>query len=471
MLAVTMLPDAETKTMLDYVRESLETEALPKTGCGLSKCRWDALEKAERLGLPHRKLEQWRFTELKTLLSTGWQAYPKNDEAALELGCAQLIKQAQLFDDASKPLRLVFVNGQFSPVLSNWKPGETLPEGLEIALLSEAETLPSEAQQRLQHQLKGVLEATESGLDAAFQALASEGLYIRLKENALCSRPLEITLFNEKAEQPRLAPLRLLVDMAKNSEATLGLQQLNQAGQATVLAPLLSSIQLGANASLKQSQAWQPSEAALSYSDAAINLTGEAAKYQLVQLATGGAWHRHNAVVTIAGERADAQLYGLQVLNGKTELHQHVKLDHQVPEATSTQRFKSLVDDEAKSEFEGRIFVRPDAQQTDAQQLSKALLLSPKAKAFTRPWLNIDADDVSCSHGATVGQLSKDELFYLASRGLPESVARCLLTYGFAADILTQESDPVVRQALIDRTLDSLGLTQNPAFCFTNCAK
>jgi Fe-S cluster assembly protein SufD len=163
----------------------------------------------------------------------------------------------------------------------------------------------------------------------------------------------------------------------------------------------------------------------------------EDAKLNLFSTALDAEHFRHRLDVTLAGERADASLNGLSILAGRSKTHMHIRLTHAVPNCTSSQVFKAAVGGSATHEFDGTIFVLKDAQQTDAQQLSKNLLLSKKAKALARPWLQIDADDVKCSHGATVGQLDEAQLFYLKSRGISEERAKALLTQGFCDSMLS----------------------------------
>jgi Fe-S cluster assembly protein SufD len=164
---------------------------------------------------------------------------------------------------------------------------------------------------------------------------------------------------------------------------------------------------------------------------------GAKAQLAMFNTALGADRFRHRMDVALLGEGADASINGLSILSGKTRNHMHVRMDHAVPRCTSSQVFKAAVGGSAFNEFDGTIFVRKDAQQTDAQQLSRNLLLSKKAKAFARPWLQIDADDVKCSHGATVGQLSESEMFYLNSRGIGKEQAKAMLTQGFCDSMLT----------------------------------
>jgi len=180
------------------------------------------------------------------------------------------------------------------------------------------------------------------------------------------------------------------------------------------------------------------------------------AKLNLNTVTLGGQTSRHTINTLLKGEQAEANLNGLDVLCDKTEIYHHTVTEHWVPDCVSNQFYKGILDDETKSEFNGMVFVAQGANGTDSQQLNKNLLLSENARVWTRPQLQINADDVKCAHGATVGQLEKDQLFYLASRGLDRELAQGLLTYGFAEDIIQKIAASSVRRYLDGRVLNNL---------------
>jgi Fe-S cluster assembly protein SufD len=162
------------------------------------------------------------------------------------------------------------------------------------------------------------------------------------------------------------------------------------------------------------------------------------AQYLSTSITLGARLSRHDVRVRLAGEGAHCTVNGLNLLAGRQLGDTHSLIDHAMPHCTSTQLHKCIVDDNAHAVFNGKVRVRRDAQKTDSRQSSRNLLLSEKARVDTKPELQIDADDVKCAHGATVGQLDMDEVFYLQSRGLSQSASRSLLTFGFAAEIIDQ---------------------------------
>jgi Fe-S cluster assembly protein SufD len=197
----------------------------------------------------------------------------------------------------------------------------------------------------------------------------------------------------------------------------------------------------------------------------------ENSQVDLTTVTLAGKPVRHAVSVFLQGEEAACRLNGLNVLSNTARAYAHTEIHHQVPRCRSEQVYKNILDGDAQAEFDGIIQVYPHAQQTDARQLNKNLLLSNDAVAYTRPQLKIDADDVKCAHGATVGQLEPEELFYLQSRGLSAEVAQCLLTFGFAEDLIQNIGQAPVRAYLEQRVLEALGQSNSPLNCFTSCVK
>jgi Fe-S cluster assembly protein SufD len=175
---------------------------------------------------------------------------------------------------------------------------------------------------------------------------------------------------------------------------------------------------------------------------------GEDASYTSVAVAFGAKLARHDLRVRLAGRHAQCRIDGLYVVEGKQHCDNHTLIDHVVPECASSQLYKGVLDGSSRAVFNGKVIVRPAAQKTDAHQTNKNLLLSPDARVDTKPELEIFADDVACTHGATVGALDDEERFYLASRGLDDETARGLLTYGFAEEIVAEIKTESLRRRL-----------------------
>jgi Fe-S cluster assembly protein SufD len=173
-------------------------------------------------------------------------------------------------------------------------------------------------------------------------------------------------------------------------------------------------------------------------------------------LAFGSHTSRHHLEVTLSGEHATCRMNGLSLLSGNSSVYRHVVVNHPVGHCVSEQLFKGIINDQARSEFDGTIVVGKGANGTDATQLNKNLLLSGQARVYTRPQLQIDTDDVKCAHGATVGQLEEEELFYLVSRGLDKRTAQNLLTFGFAEEVIDRIDSTPLKERLTNRLLSTL---------------
>jgi len=254
--------------------------------------------------------------------------------------------------------------------------------------------------------------------------------------------PVEIVHWG--AAPPRAFHLRNLVALGDEAEATL---IESYAGQGEYWTNSVGVLRLGAGAVLRHVKVQDESRAAihLAHLRAAI---GERARYHSFVLTQGGALSRHDTAARFDGARGECRLNGAYLLSGEQEATNATFVDHANPECTTGEVFKGVVDGRAHGVFLGRIAVRPHAQKTDAHQLNENLLLSPRATVDTKPELDILADDVKCSHGATVGDLDEAALFYLEARGIPPSEARRMLIEAFAADALDRVDDTALRAHL-----------------------
>jgi Fe-S cluster assembly protein SufD len=183
---------------------------------------------------------------------------------------------------------------------------------------------------------------------------------------------------------------------------------------------------------------------------------GRDSRYSSCAVSIGAALARHNLNVRLEDEHTESALDGLYVVTGRQHTDSHTSINHAKPRCTSRQLYKGILDGESRAVFNGKVFVREGALLTDARQLNKNLLLSSEATVDTKPQLEIFADDVKCAHGATVGQLEEEELFYLMSRGLQPARARALLTYGFAEDVISKIRIPSVRKQLDELVMTRL---------------
>jgi Fe-S cluster assembly protein SufD len=216
-------------------------------------------------------------------------------------------------------------------------------------------------------------------------------------------------------------------------------------------------IVVGDNASLTHYRVQKESAEAFHVGTTEVTV-GRGSRYDATSINIGAALSRHDIEVKFTEEGGEAFVDGLYMLNGSQHSDTHSVIDHTVPNCTSHQNYKGVLNDKSRAVFNGKVFVRENAHGTDAQQSNKNLLLSNEARVDTKPQLEIFNDDVKCAHGATVGQLEEEELFYLLTRGLPENLARNLLTYGFAEEIINKIGIDSIKSDLDASVLNRLNV-------------
>jgi Fe-S cluster assembly protein SufD len=265
--------------------------------------------------------------------------------------------------------------------------------------------------------------------------------------------PIEI-LFLTTSEEPIVSYPRILVVAEAGAMATI-VERYSSRASNVYFTNAVTEIVLEQDASISHYRLQLESHQAYHLGTTRVAQAGQS-RYHSFAVSLGSGLGRHSLTVSLAGEQAEATLDGLYVGTGRQHLDHHTELDHRSPRCRSDQYYKGMLDDQARAIFNGKVIVREGAMLTEARQLNKNLLLSTAAKVDTRPQLEILADDVKCAHGATVGQLEEDELFYLASRGIPPGRAKALLTYGFAEDLISRLRIDSLRKELDRIVIDKL---------------
>ncbi len=381
-----------------------------------------AIEAFRKHGLPNHKLESWKFTGLNALERQAW-ALPANDGS---VDPARL-KAAALNADSH---RLVFVNGRFDAAASQIG---ALPKGATLAPLSAAGDA-------LQDALAAAGDRREVSLSELNAALASDGVVLLLQDGVVLDKPVEIVSFGV----PALVNLRHLIRLGAKAEATMLESYRDGGASAAGWTNVYAHIVVGEGAKLTHIRLQAEHDTAYHAALGRVSV-GAGARYAHASVQAGAALARHELHVDFAGSDAEVDVQGLVLARGSSHLDHTLFLHHAVPDCRSNQLFKHVVDDKGHAVFQGGIRVAPQAQKTDAQQLSRTLLLADRAQIDTKPELEILADDVKCSHGASIGDVDAQQMFYMQARGIPAAEARRLLLSGFAHEVVTAVPEGALR--------------------------
>ncbi|MFG0330452.1 MAG: Fe-S cluster assembly protein SufD [Phycisphaerales bacterium] len=391
-------------------------------------------------GLPTSRDEEWRATNIDAIRDTPFRAGELVEVTAEE----------QDLDRAAIPgldaARAVFINGRFRPELSDLS---GLPAAVTVAPLSTAVSRQSEL---LESRLGALADPTIDGFTALNTAAFSDGLFVHVPRGVVAERPIHvINLTKNDGGGPIKTHPRNLLIVEESASLKVIEDYLAASDEETYFTNALTEIYVDDNAEMEHYYLERESEKAYNISTLRTR-QGRDSRMISHSVLLGGALVRNNVAPTLDGENAFSVLNGLYLGRDRQHLDNAMSVNHAQPHGDSRQYYKGILADRAVGVFSGRIRVEKVAQKTDAKQSNQSLLLSRDAKTSSRPQLEIYADDVKCTHGATIGELDESALFYLQSRGLPRGDARALLVHAFAAECLERMSLASVRE-LIDRVV------------------
>jgi Fe-S cluster assembly protein SufD len=387
--------------------------------------------------LPSTRDEDWRFTDLSALYRTNFQLAQPATISATDL-------EAWTFSDL--PIKIVFVNGFFSPEHSTM---DTLPSGITIQPIAQAAEI---AQDYL---------AKQQGMNEVFTALNTasftDGVVIRAGKNQTVETPIHLLFLTVPGAEPIMSSPRTLVIAEAGSSATLieeygAIASHQESGKGTYWTNAVTEVFVADNAQLRHTRTQRESATAFHIGKTAVTQARDS-RYALTTLSLGAQISRHNPEIVLTGIQTETHLNGLNLAVDTQLSDTHSLIHFAQPHCIAKQLHKCIVNDRARAVFNGRIEVPQAAQQTNAAQLSRNLLLSPKARVDTKPQLEIVANDVKCAHGATVSQLDDEEVFYLQSRGLDRKDACDILVKGFAAEITEKVPSAELRSRLLGSIL------------------
>ncbi|OYX72855.1 MAG: Fe-S cluster assembly protein SufD [Rhizobiales bacterium 32-66-11] len=393
-------------------------------------------------GLPHRRLEAWKYTDLRRLMKDAKPLAGAPDAAAL--GAA---RQAAQWLSELGARRIVVVNGTFVPALSDLA---DLDEGLTIRALAQGLVTDEPL---LSADLGTLLPHNEPAL-ALNTAFAGDGVVIEVAAGAEIKRPIHLLFVTAGETASAIFTRSVAVIGAGASVSLIESHEGPEGSDYQVNAAL--QVQLGDDARLDHVKIVREGGAALHVGTLLADI-GARARFNAFSFIVGGSVVRNQMFVRLAGADTVAEISGVSLLAGRQHADTTLSIEHAAPGSQSRETFKAVVDEAARAVFQGKIAVRQQAQKTDARMMSRALLLSAEAEVFSKPELEIFADDVQCGHGATTGTLDDQLKFYLMARGIPAKEAEALLIQAFVGEVIDTITQESLRDALSAATLAWLG--------------
>jgi len=428
--------ETDLKSNLESIFAEQNARLFGKDTPYVASIRKQAFENFQKLGFPNARQEKWRGTDLSKALSVNYEFVM--DSPGEEVDIENIFK-------CEVPHFETFLVAQ----LNGWyvyrnSPLTALPNGMVVGSLAMAfEKYPD-----LISRHYGKYAATSAeGLTALNTAYAQDGIFIYVPDNVTVSDVVQMVNIVD-SDRNLMLQARNLVILGNNSHLRL-VQCDDSINHKVTFINSVSEVYLGRDSSLDHYKLQNKDEnstlinSMYFYQESGSSLSSNA-------ISLNGGIIRNNTVVKLVGENSSANIYGVYLMDRNQHIDNQVFIDHMVPRCQSSEMFKGILDDHASGVFNGHVIVRKDAQQTNAHQTNKNILLTDKATIDIKPFLEIYADDVKCSHGATVGQLDSDAMFYIRSRGISESNARILLMYAFAAEVVNKISIPELRQRIDD---------------------
>jgi len=400
-----------------------------------------ALKQFDLLGFPTIRHEEWKYSNVSGLFKEAFE----------------LDELSPITSDDLAPLEipnldgniLYFVNGQYHPELSRIvsPAGQVQIASLADALKADADFIGSHFARYADYQ--------DNAFTALNTALATDGAVIRIPDNTTVEQPIILRFITDGRQKNIASQPRNLILVGRNAEVTVA-ESYRTLGDRASFVNVVTEIVLERDARMQYYKVQNETEQSYHIGTTQVNQTDNTHFYSAT-VTLNGNFVRNNLNIVLNGQHAEAFMYGLYMPNGKQHVDNHTLVDHAMPNSYSSELYKGILDDNGTGVFNGKIYVRPDAQKTNAYQSCKNVVLAPGASMNTKPQLEIFADDVKCSHGTTTGQLNDEALFYMRSRGIPKDEARTLLLYAFSQDVLSQIKIQPIREYLENVVTQKLG--------------
>jgi Fe-S cluster assembly protein SufD len=437
---MTKLPDVRKKYLADFAAFSGNggSDVPP----WLSELRSQAIEHFKRQGFPGSRDEQWRLTNFSRLKETDF-CLANGDRPPLN---TDEVRKHLL--TAGSDQRLVFVNGRYSEELSK---NAGVPAGVVVTSLRKA---LQDGLSALQEHVARYARPQDNPFTALGTAFMSDGAFVHIPANVVLSEPVQLLFLTTGAAGPMVVHPRCLVLVEESGAASVVETHIGMT-DGSYWSNVVTEAVVQDNAQL-QVYRIQREGGEASHTATTQSYQGRDSSLDLTTVELGSILSRHDINAVLDGPGAECRLYGLSQLQGRQHVDHHTTIEHAQPHCNSWEYFNGIYDERSRGVFNGRIIVQQGAQLTDSKQTNNNLLLSENARADSQPQLEIYADDVKCTHGATLGPIDERALFYLQTRGIEAETARNLLTYGFGVEILDKieiselrdRLDEVVRRRL-----------------------
>jgi len=422
---------AQLESYLENFTEFVQQTA-PEAPRWLRGLREDAFARFCAVGFPTTKDEDWRFTNIAPLSRTPFRL-PR--ESAIPFTVSELV--AWRMEGAVA--RMVFVDGGFAPELSTWG---ALPEGVTVnSLHKQIAHGPQAVAERLGH----YLDIERDPFCALNTAFAEDGAYVHVSRGVIVEQPIHLLFISTSSGVPTMTHPRNLIVVEDESQAAIVEEYGSFGTEIPAFSNAVTELVVGGNATVAHTMIEREHLQSYNFSTLRIEQARNA-NVSSHSLLLGSGLVRNNVHPVLAGDGGECLINGLFIGSGRQHLDNYMLVEHASPHCASRQFYNGILDDHAHGVFHGRIIVHKDAQKTDAKQTNRNLLLNDDAQIDTKPQLEIYADDVKCTHGATIGQIDESALFYIRSRGIGEVEARQLLLEAFAGECLDRIIPHAVRE-------------------------
>lgn len=400
-------------------------------GNNFNQLRKSAIQAFERTGLPLPKSEEWKYLNLLPVFSHPFVI--ANPSSKPGITKEEIAKYKVAGKDA---MVLVFVNGIFNEALSDHA---VLENGVKVSCLQKSDMVENFGRS---------VNLNDNPFDALNTAFFSDVAYVNIPPNIEFTQPVHILHINDSQVESTSSFPRNLIVAGKNSKVQIIVTYHSINANNQSLSNSITEVFVDENAYVELDMKQNENNNAYHFNQIYVTQKRNST-FDIFTVTLGGALVRNNLTIRLTETNCNAHLFGLTLAGGTQVIDNHTVVDHASPNCYSNQLYKSILDGKSQGVFNGKIFVRKDAQKTNAYQSNKNVLLSNEAVMNTKPQLEIFADDVKCSHGATIGQLDEDALFYFQSRGIGEIDARALLNFAFASDVIQKINNDSLKVNLL----------------------